>query len=114
MPRNWTDDEKAQIQTLSDEGLSLKEIGARFSVSDDTIRGVLRRKRSAEQAALGAQTDLEPRDGAVPKLTRTRVANEPRTTTDRLRALHEKFDREMPERRVSSPAWVGMKGDPRS
>src|SRR5215468_7626254 len=48
MPRNWTDDERAEIQTLSDEGLSLKEIGARFSVSDDTIRGVLRRKRGAE------------------------------------------------------------------
>ena len=48
MPRNWTDDEKVEIQTLSDEGLSLKEIGARFSVSDDTIRGVLRRKRGAE------------------------------------------------------------------
>src|SRR5262249_5527129 len=74
MPRNWTDDEKTEIQTLSDEGLSLKEIGARFSVSDDTIRGVLRRKRGAEI--------------------------EPRTTTDRLRAVHEKFDREVPEIRT--------------
>ena len=83
MPRNWTDDEKAEIQTLSDEGLSLKEIGARFSVSDDTIRGVLRRKRGAEI--------------------------EPHTTTDRLRAVHEKFDREVPERRASSPAWVVKK-----
>jgi len=84
MPRNWTDAEKAEIQTLSDEGLSLKEIGARFSVSDDTIRGVLRRKRR------GAEI-------------------EPRTTTDRLRALHEKFDRDVPERRASSPAWVVKK-----
>ena len=114
MPRNWTDDEKAEIQTLSDEGLSLKEIGARFSVSDDTIRGVLRRKRSAEQAAVGAQTDLEPRDGAVPKLTRTRVASGP-TTTDRLRAIHEKFNRDAPDRRSSSPVWVVKKDtEPRS
>ena len=34
---------------------------------------------------------------------------EPRTTTDRLRAVHEKFEREVPERRASSPAWVVKK-----
>ena len=86
MPRNWTDDEKVEIQTLSDKGLSLKEIGAQFSVSDDTIRGVLRRKRGPEI--------------------------EPRTTTDRLRALHEKFDREVPGRHASCPAWVVKKDAP--
>ena len=114
MPRIWTDDEKAEIQTLSDEGLSLKQIGERFSVSDDTIRGVLRRKRAAEQAASGAQIDLEAGEGALPRLTRTRVASGPCTTTDRLRAIHEKFNRDAPDRRSSSPVWVVKKDDPRS
>jgi len=78
--RVWTDDEKAEIRRLHEAGETTKAIGGRFNVSDSAIRHLLSRLRGNE---IGA-----------------------RTTTARLRALHDKFDDANPKRRASRPKWA--------
>ena len=76
--RVWTDDETAEIRRLHESGETPKAIGERFNVSDSAIRHLLGRLQEREA----------------------------RTTTSRLRALHDNFDAANPGRRASRPKWA--------